>query len=466
MSSALMWFRRDLRLDDNAALYHALREADRVWCCFCFDREILDALEDRADRRVEFIHDCVTALGDELARRGGGLIIRHAHARQAIPAMARELGADRVYANHDYEPACRDRDAEVARALAKDGREFRTFKDHVIFETDELLNKAGAPFRVYTHYRKAWREALTDFYHRPYPSGTAMRGLAAPVHSDPWTLADLGFEKTDLRWRGGARAGRATFDAFLMRIDQYATARDYPGIEGTSRLSVHLRFGTVGIRHIVSESLDHGSEGAQKWVDELVWRDFYNAILFHFPHVEHRAFRPEFDDFPWRRDEEQFRAWCEGRTGYPIVDAGMRELNSTGYMHNRLRMITASFLTKDLLIDWRWGERYFARKLLDYDLSQNVGGWQWSAGVGTDAQPFFRIFNPVTQSERFDGEGIYIRRHVPELADVSDAYIHAPWEAPPLLQSATGCEYPPPIVDHAEARKAALRAFEQVRARA
>ncbi len=467
-----MWFRRDLRLHDNTALSRALAEADRVYCGFCFDREILDELHDKADRRVEFIHQSLAEMDASLRRLGARLLVRHGFARDEIPRLAAELSVDAVYANHDYEPRCRQRDAAVAAALDRDGRCLKTYKDHVIFEKDEVVDKAGRPYRVYTHYRNAWRARLTEDDHAPRDCGRHRRKLVAPppkVRSHPWELADLGFEKTDLQWPGGTRAGQRMFRGFLARIHDYPQTRDIPSIEGTSRLSVHLRFGTVGIREILTEAIDHGSAGAQKWIDELIWREFYNMILYHFPHTEERAFQPAFDGVRWRHDERLFKAWCEGRTGYPIVDAGMRQLNTTGYMHNRLRMVTASFLTKDLLIDWKWGERYFARRLLDYDLSQNLGGWQWSASVGTDAQPFFRIFNPVSQSERFDPEGAYIRRYVPELDRCPIDAIHAPWRLHPSIQKEVRCtigrDYPAPIVDHADARKAVLEEFRRAKTR-
>lgn len=468
MNRALVWLRRDLRMDDNAALHHALTSADQVYLAFCFDREILDHLEDRADRRVAFIHQSVTELDQALRKRGSRLIVRHGHAREEIPRLAAELGVEVVHASHDYEPRCRERDAEVARRLASQGRRLRTCKDHVIFEEREILNRAGRPFLVYTPYRNAWREALNEDHYRPHPCSRHLRKPAAPpakVRSNRWTLKDLGFEKTDLQWPGGAKAARGLLDDFLKRIDAYPDRRDLPGVEGTSRLSVHLRFGTIGIREVVAEAVEHGSAGAGKWLDELIWREFYNMILHHFPHTEDRAFQEKFDGLPWRRDETLFRAWCEGRTGYPIVDAGMRQLNTTGYMHNRLRMITASFLTKDLFIDWKWGERYFARRLLDFDLSQNLGGWQWSASIGTDAQPYFRIFNPTAQSKRFDPDGAYIRRYVPELARYPDRFIHEPGKAARGQQREWGCligrDYPAPVVDHARARVETLATFKR-----
>lgn len=471
MSTGLMWFRRDLRLHDNTALHHALTECEQVYCVFCFDREILDRIEDKSDRRVDFIHQCVLELDADLRRLGAGLIVRYAKASEDIPALARTLNAFRVFANHDYEPRRIARDQAVARALDRDGRKLHTCKDHVIFERDEIINQSGMPFRVYTPYKKAWRTALRDEHIAERDCSSQIGRLAAPLPewSHAWTLGDIGFSKTDLAVPGGMRAARAMFDKFLERIDFYRDARNFPAMNGVSRLSVHLRFGTISIRELVREAINRPSEGAATWVDELIWREFYNMILHFFPQTQTHAFQTDLDDLPWRRDRRDFDAWSEGRTGYPIVDAAMRELNTTGYMHNRARMIVASFLTKDLLIDWRWGERYFARKLLDYDLSQNLGGWQWSASIGTDAQPYFRVFNPVLQSERFDPDGVYIRRYVPELRHYPNSAIHEPWKAPPISQAQLNCvigrDYPKPIVNHDESRRTAVEMFRVARNR-
>ncbi|MBI5764398.1 MAG: deoxyribodipyrimidine photo-lyase [Planctomycetes bacterium] len=465
-----MWFRRDLRLDDNAALAHALRQCGRVYGVFVFDREILDLIEDKADRRVELILQCISEIDRLLRQRGSRLIVLHGKATEEIPQWAAQLGVDAVYANHDYEPRRIARDEAVRSALASQGRTFKTYKDHVIFEKSEILNKSGLPFRVYTQYKNAWRAALSDDAVAAFDCDGRPGQFAAPLDDvgikDP-TLDAIGFKKTNLAMTGSTAAARGMFHDFLRRIDGYGETRDLPGITGTSRLSVHLRFGTISIRELVREASDVGGPGATKWVDELIWREFYNMILHHFPHTQTRAFQPAYEALPWRHDEPQFAAWCDGRTGYPIVDAGMRELNTTGYMHNRLRMITANFLTKDLRIDWRWGERYFARKLLDYDLSQNLGGWQWSASIGTDAQPYFRIMNPVLQSRKFDADGAYIRQYVPELAGYSSESIHAPWEADSAEQARAGCiigkDYPSPMVDHHAARAAALAMFKAVK---
>ena len=334
-----------------------------------------------------------------------------------------------------------------------------------------MLSGAGKPLKVYTPYRNAWRKKLTDFFLKPYPCEKYGHRLAAPptrIKSHAWTLKDLGFKPITLNFPGGMKAGRAAFDSFLTRIDDYPKNRDVPAIRGTSELSVHLRFGTVSIRELVSEAMAHGSAGAEKWVDELIWREFHNMVLHHWPHITTRAFQSMYDKLKWRQGRADFAAWCEGRTGFPIVDAAMRQLNTTGFMHNRLRMIAASFLTKDLQIDWRWGERYFAEKLLDYDLSQNVGNWQWSASTGTDAQPYFRVFNPTAQSERFDADGEFIRRFVPELARYPARLIHEPQHASKDQQRAFGCvigkDYPAPMVDHSAARLEAIAMFKRVRA--
>ncbi len=474
---ALVWFRRDLRSFDHAALSHALVHARQVFCAFIFDREILDALAPRADRRVEFIWASVVELDRALRAQGGVLIVRHARARDAIPDLAAELRVEVVYANRDYEPAARERDTAVADALAARGIAFRTAKDQVIFECDEVMTRAGKPFGVFTPYKRAWLAALTPSHVAPHPVDDHRDALAVPLGgclSPVPPLEALGFRQTDLRHLGvkaGMAGGAALFADFKQRIGRYREARDYPALEVPSYLSVHLRFGTVSIREIVGyahhSSLQPDGEGAATWLSELIWREFYAHVLWHHPHVADHAFRAEYDGLRFPNEPRLFAAWCEGRTGYPIVDAAMRQINGTGYMHNRLRMIAASFLVKDLLVDWRRGERYFAQALLDYDLASNNGGWQWAASTGCDAQPYFRIFNPVTQSERFDPAGKFIRRHLPELAPLDDQDIHAPWLVPPAVQRAKGVvigrDYPPPIVDHALARARALALFRAAR---
>ena len=478
MSSALVWFRRDLRSFDHAALHHALRFAARVHCAFVFDTAILDALPARADRRVEFIHASLAELDaalDAMARAaggtGGGLIVRHGRAEDEIPRLAAELGVDKVFANRDYEPDAIVRDSRVAQALAEAGIGYEDFKDQVIFERDEVLTQTGKPYSVFTPYKNAWLKKLDDFNVRSYAVEKCAAHLAPkPAGETLPGLAEIGFAPTnlaELNMPVGMSGGKRLFDDFAARIERYKRARDFPAVKGVSYLSTHLRFGTVSIRQLAAHARARGGEGAETWLSELIWRDFYHQILWHHPQVVERAFRPEYDAVKWDDAPELFVAWCEARTGYPIVDAAMRQLNQTGYMHNRLRMIVASFLTKDLGVDWRLGERYFAVHLNDYDLAANNGGWQWAASTGCDAQPWFRIFNPVTQSEKFDPEGRFIRRYLPELARVPDKFIHAPWTMGGIDQSACrtkiGVDYPSPIVDHAAARERTLQRFGVVK---
>jgi deoxyribodipyrimidine photo-lyase len=481
--TALFWFRRDLRAFDNAALHAALTNSERVQCVFVFDREILDVLEDKADRRVEFIWESVVELRAALETLGGALDVIYDTAREAIPRLAQALDVDAVFTNHDYEPQAVARDSHVAAMLKTKGIVFETRKDHVIFEKDEVLTGAGKFFSVFTPYKNAWLKRVEAFYMKPYPiegHKTAFYPLSRSA-GEGWgegsgranipSLEEMGFQRTNLRelkFPTGMTGGEKLFSEFLERINRYADTRNFPAIKGPSYLSTHLRFGTVSIRGLVAaawQRRQEGSRGAEVWLSELIWRDFYVHILHHNPHVVDGAFKPEYDAIRWSNDPERFAAWCEGRTGYPLVDAAMRQLNQTGYMHNRLRMVAASFLTKDMLIDWRWGEKYFAEKLNDFDLSANNGGWQWAASTGCDAQPYFRIFNPITQSQNFDEKGAFIRKYVPEVAKLSNKDIHAPWLMPPVEQLARafvpGRDYPLPVVDHAEARLATLAEFKR-----
>ncbi|MEX8518737.1 MAG: deoxyribodipyrimidine photo-lyase [Leptothrix sp. (in: b-proteobacteria)] len=476
---ALVWLRRDLRLDDHAALYHALRCARQVWCAFVFDSPILTALP-RADRRVEFIHASLIELDAALRAAGGGLIVRHGDARLEIPLLATQFGVQAVHANRDYEPAAVARDAQVRGALADAGISFYGHKDQVIFDTDEVMTAAGTPFSVFTPYKNAWLKKLNAFYLKAYPVAHYRSALAKPpqaLDTGMPSLAELGFEPTNILqlMRPGTLGAEHLLLDFLDRIDRYAVARDFPAIKGPSYLSVHLRFGTVSIRHLARlahERMLAGSRGAEVWLSELIWRDFYMQVLHHHPRVVGHAFRPEYEAIRWDHGphgKALFAAWCEGRTGYPLVDAAMHQINQTGYMHNRLRMLVASFLSKDLGVDWRWGEQYFATHLNDFDLAANNGGWQWAASTGCDAQPYFRIFNPVTQSEKFDPQGRFIRRYLPQLAGLPDRALHAPWLAKPLELEAAGVvlgrDYPPPIVAHDEARKQTLERFAAAKAR-
>lgn len=489
---SLVWFRRDLRSFDHAALHHALVQSEQVFCVFIFDTDILGELRESGitcDRRVEFILASVMELEAELRQLGGVLLVRHAQAASAIPMIAAELGADAVFANGDYEPAALRRDLQVARALELEGREFLTFKDQVIFEKNEVLSLAGKPFSVFTPYKNAWLKKLfpgpgwemsspqLDSYAiEPYAMNLAPPEGASDVGIP--SLEQLGFMPTNLSelpLPPAMSGGERLLEEFMPRLSRYKIARDFPGIYGTSRLSVHLRFGTVSVRSLVRRAAEamqtgDGGEGAAVWLSELVWRDFYFMILYQHPQVVSHSFKPEYERIAWESGPEAeaaFQAWCEGRTGYPLVDAAMAQLNQTGFMHNRLRMVSASFLIKDLGIDWRRGERYFAMQLNDYDLSANNGGWQWAASSGCDAQPYFRIFNPVTQSERFDPQGKFIRHYLPALSKLNDKSIHAPWLASTSDLQAAGIElgrhYPLPIVQHDEARRRTLQRYEVVK---
>jgi deoxyribodipyrimidine photo-lyase len=485
-SSGLVWLRRDLRVADHAALYHALKHCQRVHVAFVFDTAILDKLP-RADRRVEFIRESLVEVDEQLRQLAGhpqaGLIVRHGAAQDKIPKLAHHLQVQAVFANHDDEPEALARDIQVRGHLADHGIVLHTFKDHVVFERNEVLTQMAKPFSVFTPYKNAWLKKVTpqDLQAHevsPLANRLAYRpdDLAQPVPH----LQDIGFEPTNLqalKIPTGESGAQALLNDFLTRIDHYEDTRNFPAIKGPSYLSVHLRFGTVSIRQLAREAharMLAGSPGASVWLSELIWRDFYVQVLHHFAHVGHgQSFKPEYDAIQWEHGphaHKLFDAWCEARTGYPLVDAAMRQLNQTGYMHNRLRMVVASFLCKDLGVDWRWGEKYFATHLNDFDLSANNGGWQWASSSGCDAQPYFRIFNPISQSEKFDPEGKFIRRYVPELAGLPTAALHAPWLAKPLdLQAAQvviGKTYPAPIIDHAEAREKTLARYAVVKKKA
>ena len=479
--SSLVWFRRDLRSTDHAALHHALQQSRRVFCAFIFDKEILDQLP-RADRRVEFIHASILELDASLRELGGGLIVRHAWASEEIVSLAQELGVDAVFANHDYEPAAVARDLQVQNALLAQNRLFFGFKDQVIFEKSEVLSLSATTFSVFTPYKNAWlkklaagndgADALQPWLIEPFAERLAAHPQAIP------SLSDMGFLQTDLREHRiptGMSGAQSLVDDFCHRIGLYQDTRNYPAVKGPSYLSVHLRFGSVSIRSLARLAWDairagNGAEGATVWLAELIWRDFYFMILHHHPHVTQGAFKAAYQNITWETGADAdalFAAWCEGRTGYPLVDAAMAQLNQTGYMHNRLRMVTACFLIKDLGIDWRRGEAYFATRLIDFDLAANNGGWQWAASSGCDAQPYVRIFKPIPQSEKFDAAGKFIRRYLPQLAQLSNKQIHAPWTCTAMdLQFAgitLGQDYPNPVVDHAQARLATLERYAVVK---
>ncbi len=466
--ASLVWFRRDLRDFDNAALAAALADGAPVYCVFVFDTTILQALPTRADRRVAFIHASLLELDAALRARGGGLLVRHGDPCEVIPRLAAELHAGCVYVNRDYEPQAKKRDAAVAASLAAQGRRFLDFRDQVVFDGNAVLTQAGKPYSVFTPYRNNWLKQLSEVDLSAFDCSAGT--LVPPPDGDMPSLEMLGFAAVDLAAIGvqaGMSGARARFEDFCDRMPRYREQRDFPAVKGVSYLSVHLRFGTLSVRQLVAHALQVGGEGGMTWLSELVWRDFYFMILDHFPRVTAGAFRAEYDAILWDDWPEGLQAWREGKTGYPLVDAAMRQMAQSGYMHNRLRMVVASFLTKDLGIDWRAGEQWFADSLIDYDLSANNGGWQWAASTGCDAQPWFRIFNPVTQSERFDPLGKFIRRYVPELKAVPDKWVHAPWRMPEGIQQQCGVmigrDYPAPIVEHDLARRRTLARYEVVK---
>lgn len=424
---SIFWHRRDLRLHDNAGLYHALKEEQQVQPIFIFDRHILDALENRQDARVSFIHEQLIQLDKVYRQYGCSLKIFDATPLAVFQQLCATYQLTAVYTNRDYEPYAQQRDKTVYEFLKGQNIKFTGYKDQVIFEKNEVVKNDGKPYTVFTPYARKWREKLDDFYTRSYPVEKYVSRLVQDTSNQVPVLEKIGFKKTTIVFPPA--------EINHQQVQQYATTRDIPSIKGTSRLGVHLRFGTISIRELLYQTQQH-----TKYVNELIWRDFYQMILFHYPHTVSSAFKPAYDHIQWRNNEKEFELWCAGLTGYPLVDAGMRELNVTGYMHNRVRMVTASFLTKHLLIDWRWGEAYFARKLLDFELASNVGGWQWAAGCGCDAAPYFRVFNPNLQTQKFDPDLKYVQKWVPEYGTA---------------------QYPQPIVEHTFARNRAITTFKK-----
>ena len=430
-SISIFWFRRDLRLEDNVGLYHALYQAKlqghKVLPVFIFDKNILDKLDDKKDRRVDFIHRTIMRMQSELIGIGKSMLVEYGKPLDVFTSLLKQYTIGSVYSNHDYEPDAIERDLQIKNLVEKNKIEFHTYKDQVIFEKEEVLKDDGKPYTIYTPYANKWRTYWVSHIPKIHPSIKLMDYFMDTKPLSIPTLENIGFQPTDLvmpplKW-----------DTNLVK--KYTDQRNFPAIKGTTQLSVHLRFGTISVRQLALETQTLNST----FFNELIWRDFYHMILWHFPQVgKGKSFKAQYDFIEWRNNEKEFEAWCEGRTGYPIVDAGMRELNTTGFMHNRVRMIVASFLTKHLLIDWRWGEAYFAQKLLDFDLAANNGGWQWASGSGCDAAPYFRVFNPRLQTEKFDKDLKYIRKWIPELDSPS---------------------YPKPIVVHEEARERVLAAY-------
>lgn len=421
MKLAVFWFRRDLRLEDNVGLYHALQSDYPVLPLFIFDKDILETLP-KNDPRVNFIHETLVKLNDQLSEKGSGLLIKNGSPAEVWTEIVKEFEVEAVYTNHDYEPYATTRDQEIRAFLDDNNIPFYTFKDQVIFEKHEVVKDNGDPYTVYTPYKRKWLAAVKEDTYDSAGSESLLENCIQTKFDFP-SLGDIGFEPSEIKVKPH------NLDA----MEGYEKARDIPHKEGTSYLSPHLRFGTVSVRKMAKLA----SEINETFLSELIWREFFMQILFHFPHVVEQSFRKEYDNIQWENNEDHFKKWCEGKTGYPMVDAGMRELNETGYMHNRVRMVVASFLTKHLLIDWRWGEAYFAEKLLDYELSSNNGNWQWAAGTGCDAAPYFRVFNPTSQLEKFDPQQKYVKK----------------WVGSNLGKY-------PPVVEHKFARERALERYK------
>lgn len=426
---SVFWFRRDLRLHDNAGLYYALRENEAILPVFIFDKNILDRLDDKYDRRVDFIHQAITGINKELVSLGSSLEVFYSTPKEAFNTLIKNYSVKSVYTNHDYEPYAKERDAEMKELLHKNNIGFKSYKDQCVFEKEEVIKDDGKPYTVFTPYANKWKKKLRAFYYKPYPNERYYSAFIKQHENPIPSLENMGFLKTDI-----SLPKKITVNDLLLK--KYKDQRDYPAISGTTRLSIHLRFGTVSIRQLVAKTLPL----SETWLNELIWRDFYMMIMWHFPHVAERSFKKEYDLIPWRNNEQEFERWCKGETGFSLVDAGMRELNATGFMHNRVRMIVSSFLIKDLLIDWRWGEAYFAKKLNDFDLSANNGGWQWAASCGCDAAPYFRVFNPTEQQKKFDPKFEYIKKWIPEFGTKN---------------------YTLPIVDHAQARLRVIALYKK-----
>ncbi len=425
---SLFWFRRDLRLIDNAGLFYALQQQKNVLPFFIFDKSILEKLEDSDDARVSFIHQQVNSLKSQLQSKGSDILVSYGIPEEVFKDLLQEYDIESVYTNRDYEPYAKERDAKVDHLLQKAEASLFTFKDQLIFEPDEIKNGSGDFYKVFTPFSRQWKQKFEELNLQVFGNPKFENLLKVDSSLQMVSLKDMGFVQTSI-----PIPDQETTDSLIRSYDK---TRNFPALPGTSRLGIHLRFGTISIRQLAKRA--HSLN--ETYLNELIWREFYMMILANNPQVVNKAFKPAYDQIPWRKDEAHFQAWCDGKTGYPIVDAGMRELNATGYMHNRVRMIVASFFTKHLLLDWRWGEAYFARKLLDFELASNNGGWQWAAGTGTDAQPYFRVFNPTSQMEKFDKNLEYVKKWVPEFG--TDAY-------------------PKPIVDHKFARQRAIDTYKE-----
>jgi deoxyribodipyrimidine photo-lyase len=467
----LCWIRRDLRLHDHHALSKSLKENDQTFVCFILDRLILDKIKDPENRRISFIAESLGEIEETLKKYNAQLILEYGDPTEVIPQLIDDLKVNSLYFNRDYEPYAKKRDSKVENVLNKKGIDVHTFKDVVHFEKNEVLNLSGNIYKVFTPYKNKWLETFhaQDSYIPNYQCD--LKKLAKNFKDNSPTIADwikkCGFSPVKNIITGGTKAGKKQLKLFETKIEHYKSDRDFPYLHGTSMLSTHVKMGTLSIRDLMRTANQSNDSGSATWFTELIWREFYQMILDAFPEIEIHCFRPEYDQLNWEGREEHFKAWCDGLTGFPIIDAAMRELNLTGFMHNRLRMVVASFLTKTLLIDWKIGERFFAEKLLDYDMAANNGGWQWSASTGVDAQPYFRIFNPYNQSLKFDPLGIYIRQWCPELSGFTDKEVHSPQDTEFPEQDRAQCfigkDYPAPIVSYKSQKERALAMFKKIK---
>ena len=424
----IFWFRRDLRLDDNVGFYEALRGEQPVLPIFIFDSEILEKLP-KNDARVNFIHETLQNIRQTLQdQHGSSIALYHGKPKDIFENLLQDYKINTVFTNHDYEPYAKTRDKEIKALLNKNEVDFKTFKDHVIFEKDEVVKNDGKPYMVYTPYMRKWKEKFKTIDLEIFYTNSFLNNLVEHSRLPNLSLSDIGFKTSNQEI--------PPFDVTPTLIQQYKDTRNFPAKDATSKLGPHLRFGTASIRKMIKKAI---AEDNEIFWQELIWREFFMQILWHFPHTPDNAFKPKYDRIDWRNNEDEFKKWCEGQTGYPLVDAGMRQLNETGFMHNRVRMLVGSFLCKHVLIDWRWGEAYFAEKLHDYEMASNVGNWQWVAGSGVDASPYFRIFNPTTQIQKFDKNLEYIKKWVPDFQELS---------------------YPQPIVEHKMARERCLETYK------
>jgi len=467
--NSLIWLRRDLRLYDNAALFHALKNSNQVYVVFIFDTHILNKLKNKQDRRIEFIHGSLSEIKEGLNRQDSDLIVEKGEPESLIPKLITKYKCDSLYINRDYEKYAQDRDNLIIKLLAKNQINTYTFKDQVLFEKAEILTQSNKPYTVFTPYKNNHLKKLAEEGIHLYDCDMYKSNFAKFSYKSIPTLEELQFEKTnleDFNIPSGTSGGKKLLEKFNNNIKYYSSNRNYPFIRGVSYLSVHNRFGTLSIRHLAKMAIEADNDGSATWLSELIWRDFYFQIVANFPHVsENKSFKPQFENLQFENDINKFEAWKNGLTGFPIIDAAMKQINQTGYMHNRLRMIVSSFLVKDLLIDWRWGEQYFQDNLIDFDFSANNGGWQWAASTGCDSQPYFRIFNPTLQSEKFDKDGSFIKKYLPQLESLSPKQIHEPWihfeKNQDTFPIKLGEDYPFPIIKHSEQRDKALAMYKK-----